>query len=342
MRVSEFDYELPTKLIAQEPLSPRDTSRLLVLNRKDTSVTEYTFKKILDFIEPQDALVLNDTRVIPARLFGKKLSGAKIEFLLLKELLPGVWEVLVKPAKRLKESSCVIFGKQEFKAQVLEKTPKGTQIVKFSPPDVKRLMTAYGVMPTPSYIKKELKNDTSYQTVYARVDGAIAAPTAGFHFTPHLLDRLLSKGVNIVYITLHVGLATFRPIKVADIEEHKMDEESFIITNETARLINHTKSCGKRIFAVGTTVTRALESSVILKDRVWYLKGGKAKTDLFIWPPYQFKIVDCLLTNFHLPRSTNFVLACAFAGIDFVKRAYRYAIERRFRFYSFGDAMLIL
>lgn len=342
MKTKEFDYHLPPELIAQQPLPRRDSSRLLVLNRKDDTMKEVSFDCITDFIDSRDCLVLNDTKVIPARVFGKKRSGAKIEFLFVNKTSDGVWEVLVKPAKRIREGSLVIFGQNDFEAKVLEKTSKGTWLVSFSLGNVKELMTSYGIMPTPPYIKEELKNEDCYQTIYAKKKGAIAAPTAGLHFTSSILNKFSKNKVRIAYITLHVGLGTFRPIKAEDINEHIMEKESYNISEEAASIINETKASGGRVFAAGTTVVRALESAARINNGAFIVEDGHKEADIFIKPGYKFKIVDALLTNFHLPDSTNLVLVSSFAGISFIKKAYSYAIERRFRFYSFGDAMLIL
>jgi len=341
MRTSEFDYELSPEYIAQEPLSKRDLSRLLVADRRDGKIKEYRFNSIVDLFNPQDCVVLNNTRVIPARLFGRKPGGAKIEFLFIRENSEDLWEVMVKPAKRIKEGTEVLFG-DEFCAIIVKKLPKGTWIARFNTKDVRSLMSRYGIMPTPPYIKKELRNQERYQTVYAQAEGAIAAPTAGLHFTKELLDSLKQNGIKLVYITLYVGLGTFRPIKADNIEDHFMDEEEYYISSEAAEEINKTKKSGGRVIAVGTTVTRALESAVYKEG--WYLSPGGShdKTSLFIKPGYKFRIIDCLLTNFHLPRSTNLILVSVFGGMSFVKRVYKYAIENKFRFYSFGDAMLII
>ena len=380
MKVNDFDYALPNARIAQHPLTARDSSGLLVLNRKDKSIKERVFTQITDFISNGDCLILNNTKVIPARIFATKTSGAKIEFLLIRELPRGVWEVLAKPAKRLKQGTCVYFGEEEFnppsrnsppgrvgnsasarfplrrskgqestgvspwsfKGKILEKTSKGSWLLEFTPSNVRKLMSLYGSMPTPPYIKEELRNDDQYQTVYAEIEGAIAAPTAGFHFTPELLSKLSSKGVKIAYLTLHVGMGTFRPIKAENIDEHRMDEESYIISQETADVINETRTSGGRVFAVGTTVVRALESAAEKDGEVFCLNKQSGSANIFIRPGYRFKIVDCILTNFHLPRSTNLVLISSFGGLQFIRTAYSYALEKKFRFYSFGDAMLII
>ncbi|OPX29595.1 MAG: tRNA preQ1(34) S-adenosylmethionine ribosyltransferase-isomerase QueA [Candidatus Omnitrophica bacterium 4484_171] len=340
MKTSEFDYELPRRYIAQEPLTARDSSRLLVAFRRDNKIEEIRFRDIAGFFNPRDCIVLNNTKVIPARLFGRKPSGAQIELLFIRENSEDLWEVMVKPAKRVKEGTKVLFGDDSC-ANIVGRLPKGTWLVKLNTKNVKSFMSRYGIMPTPPYIKKELRNQGRYQTVYAQAEGAIAAPTAGLHFTEELLNSLRQKGIKLTFITLYVGLGTFRPIKADNIEDHLMDEEEYNISSEAAEDINRVKRAGGRIIAVGTTVTRALESAA---DKRGLLPSGgsRGKTSLFIKPGYKFKIVDCLLTNFHLPRSTNLILVSVFAGMSFVKRAYKYAVENKFRFYSFGDAMLII
>jgi len=341
MRICEFDYELPSEYIAQEPLPKRDSSRLLVASRATNSLREYKFSDIINLFNPGDCIVLNDTKVMPARLFGRKPSGAQIEFLFIREELEDLWEVMIKPSKRIKEGTEVVFG-DDFYASIVKKLPKGTWLARFNTKDVKSFMGRYGIMPTPPYIKKELRDQERYQTVYAKASGAIAAPTAGLHFTERLLDSLKQKGITLTFITLYVGMGTFRPIKAENIEDHIMDEEEYYISSEAAEEINKAKRAGSRIIAVGTTVTRALESAAYKKDSLPSLMHSHNKTSLFIKPGYKFKIVDCLLTNFHLPRSTNLILVSVFGGVSFIKKAYKYAVESKFRFYSFGDAMLII
>ncbi|MCM8774522.1 MAG: tRNA preQ1(34) S-adenosylmethionine ribosyltransferase-isomerase QueA [Candidatus Omnitrophica bacterium] len=338
MKLKEFYYELPKELIAQEPLSFRDHSRLLILDRQNKKKEEGLFKDIIDIVTPLDCIVFNNTKVIPARVFGKKESGAKIELLFVKGINNGLWEVLIKPAKRVRINTKILVG--EDKLEIVNKSSKGTWIVKCDSQSIKKMIELYGVMPTPPYIKKKLNDPSRYQTVFAKEEGSIAAPTAGLHFTPSLIEKISSKGTRSAYVTLHVGLGTFRPINTEDIKDYVMDKEHYFISEESAQIINETKNRGGRVFAVGTTVTRLLES-VALKDSS-LVNYGEGETGLFIYPAYNFKIVDCLLTNFHLPCSTNFILVCAFAGLEFVKEAYHYAIERKFRFYSFGDAMLII
>ena len=270
MRTSEFDYELPSEYIAQEPLAERDSSRLLVAYRCGDKIREHKFSDIINFFNPRDCIVLNNTKVIPARLFGRKPSGAQIEFLFIRESSEGLWEVMVKPAKRIKEGAKVLFG-DNFYANIVGKLPRGTWLVKLNTKDVKSFMNRYGIMPTPPYIKKELRNQERYQTVYAQVEGAIAAPTAGLHFTEELLDSLKQKGIKLVFVTLYVGLGTFRPIKADNIEGHHMEEEEYYISSEAAEEINNTKRSGGRVIAIGTTVTRALEGAVC-KGRIFCLQ----------------------------------------------------------------------
>jgi len=343
MKTAEFDYNLPQELIAQEPLKKRDRSRLLILNRKDASIKEGLFKDIIDCFSEGDVLVLNKTKVIPARLWANKKTGAKIEVLLLQEQDKGIWQVLIKPSKRIRISDQVLFFQTEYKAEVLERSPAGKWLIRFYPEDIRKLIYTKGIMPTPPYIKKKLKDHQDYQTVFAECEGSVACPTAGLHFTKQLLLEIKSRGVKIVYITLHVGLATFRPIKAEDIEDHKMDSEYFEISKEDEILINRAKAEKKRIFACGTSAVRALESQAYSgEDSGFKVKAKSGWTNLFIYPGFKFKIADCLITNFHLPRSTNFLLASAFAEKDLLLKTYKYAVQNKFRFYSFGDAMLIL
>ena len=340
MRTAEFDYNLPQSRIAQEPLEERDSSKLLVLDRKSGSLQEKRFTDIVDFFEEGDVLVLNQSKVIPARLYGHKQTGARIEVLLLGKKEDGVWEVLLKPSKRLKIGDTVVFQDTDFSAQVLERTPKATWRLQFSPSDIRPLILSKGSMPTPPYIKKELDDPVRYQTVYARQEGSVAAPTAGLHFTEELLGRLKRKGVMTVSVILHVGLGTFRSISAESVEDHRMDEEYYEISPEVAAAVNEAKGRGRKIFACGTSAVRALESQV-LRSRGG-LAAGSQRTDLFIYPGFAFQVVDRLITNFHVPRSTNLLLVSAFAGREAIHTAYYFAIERDYRFYSFGDAMLIV
>jgi len=335
-KLSDYNYNLPKELIAKYPVEPRDSCRLMVLNRKDKSIKHTIFRNIGDYLEKGDLLVLNDTKVIPARLIGRKETGSKIEIFLLRELGENVWEALGKNIKRLKLGQKVIFG-NDFYCELLEKSKDGKIKVKLFADNVKEAINKYGHIPLPPYISREdeEKDRQLYQTVFARKEGAVASPTAGLHFTEELLNQLKEKGINITYITLHVGLGTFKPIKVEDITKHKMHEEYYSIPDESLNLIKETKEKNKRVIAVGTTVVRALES---------YGKTGKKEgySDIYIYPPFQFKIIDALITNFHLPKSTLLLLVSAFAGRDFIMRAYKEAIKNKYRFFSYGDAMLII
>ena len=331
------------ELIAQEPIPRRDESRLLVVNKKDKNIKESVFKHIVDFLDAGDVLVLNNTRVLPARLFARRKTGGKLEVLLLKEKETGLWEVLVKPGRKARLGDNLIFGEGKFHAQVLDKTPTGGRLLKFNPSQIKKLINQYGKMPLPNYIKKDLRLPNRYQTIYAREDGAVAAPTAGLHFTENLLEELHSRGVEIAYITLHCGLATFRPVKSEDIRNHPMECEYYRIDANAARIINKAKRESRRVIAVGTTVVRAVETAALRNQgSIYYIQANQGETGLYIYPGYRFKIINALLTNFHLPHSTNLILVSAFAGSKLIKEAYRQAIKKRFRFYSFGDAMLII
>lgn len=342
--LKNFTYQIPKELIAQQPVTPRDTSRLLVVNRKKGLLKEVVFRDIINFLEKGDVLVLNDTKVIKARLWGRKESGGKLEFLLLREVEKGLWEVLVKPAKRAKPGCRVIFNKEgNFYAKIMGKTSWGTILLQFFPSDITAPLKIYGKIPLPPYIKKELEKEDSYQTVFARKEGAIAAPTAGLHFTQDLLDKIKKKGVEIVYITLHCGGATFRPVKTSDIRQHKLDEEVLEVSSRTGKIINQAKQRGAKIFAVGTTTIRALESTAVLTEKKFYRVVPQTKvTSLYIWPGYHFKIPDAIVTNFHTPCSTNLILIASFCGLELLWASYQYAIANRFRFFSFGDAMLII
>lgn len=343
LRVEEFDYEMPEELIANTPLEKRDVSRLMVLNRaKQTKVHTY-FKRLPCYLKRGDVIVLNNTRVIPARLFGsRKKTGGKLEMVILHPLKgeEDCWEALVKPGKRAKIGAEFVFGGGMLEAEIIDITGEGTRIVKFNyaGESFKDVLKELGKVPLPPYIKKELKDPDKYQTVYAKEDGSVAAPTAGLHFTPELIKKIKSMGIDIVELTLHVGLGTFRPVQSENIEEHKMHSEFFIVDREAAKTINKTKNHNGRVIAVGTTVVRTLETVANEKSLV---NPGKGWTDLFICPGYDFQVVDALVTNFHLPRSTLLMLVSAFAGKEFIMEAYKEAIEMRYRFYSFGDAMFI-
>lgn len=336
MKLSDFTYELPKELIAQKPLSARDSSRLLVLDKKRGKIEEKVFNNVIDYLDEGDCLVVNDTRVIPVRLLGRRRTGAKVEIFLLN---PGSEELraLVKPSKRIKDGEKIELENGKI-ATVLGKAQAG-RFVEFNAP-LDEVIEG-GHTPLPPYISREdtEKDKETYQTVYARKDGATAAPTAGLHFTQKLLEMIRRKGVNIAYVTLHTGVGTFAPVKTDNIEEHDMHVEEYELTEVAARRINGAKASGKRVIAVGTTSTRVLESTAIGKNEV---APGTGETKLFIYPGYEFKIVDSIITNFHLPESTLLMLVSAFAGREFVLKAYQEAVERKFRFFSYGDAMMIL
>lgn len=342
MDVSQFDFELPERLIAQTPLAERSESRLLVLKREDGSIRHRRFQDIVEFLQPGDALVLNDSKVIPARLIGSKVdTGAKIELLLLKQLQGDRWETLVKPAKRIKVGTKVVFGQGELVAVAEEEGEvPGGRVFRLEYDGVlMELLNRLGQMPLPPYIKEQLDDPERYQTVYARHPGSAAAPTAGLHFTPELLNRIERKGVNIAAITLHVGLGTFRPVTADRVEDHRMHAEYYEVSREAAEAVNKAKANGKRVVAVGTTSCRTLESIADDEGTVYARSGW---TDLFIYPGYTFRAVDALITNFHLPKSTLVMLVSAFAGRELTMKSYREAVREEYRFFSFGDAMLII
>ncbi len=342
MRTDKFDYYLPENFIAQKPLAKRDASRLMVLDRELNDITNNRFFNIANYFDEGDVLVINTARVIPARLVAHRSTGAKIEILLLKEIDPGRWETLVKPGRKTLIGETLYFSGTKAVAHVISKTKNGGRLIEFQDTgDFWSWLNETGHVPLPPYIKREDAplDLQRYQTVYADKRGAVAAPTAGLHFTEDVLDRLKQKGVEIIPIVLHVGLGTFRPVKVKAIEEHRMDPEYFSISDSAARKINLAKEQGRRIFATGTTCVRALESAVAEDGRINAVNDW---TNIFIYPPYKFKIVDKLVTNFHLPRSTLLMLVASFAGIEFILKAYRQAVAEGYRFYSYGDVMLIL
>lgn len=340
MDVKDFDYELPEELIAQDPLEDRSSSRLMVLNRETGAVQHKIFKDVIDYLNPGDCLVINNTKVIPARLFGvKEGTEAKIEILLLKRHSDDVWETLVKPGKKCKIGTRISFGEGLLVGEVVDVVEEGNRMIRFNYEGIfEEVLDQLGQMPLPPYITHQLKDKNRYQTVYAKYDGSAAAPTAGLHFTPELLEQIRGKGVEIAEVTLHVGLGTFRPVKVDTIEEHHMHSEFYRIEQAEADKINRAKKSGHRIIAVGTTSTRTLESAAE-PDGCLIEKSGW--TDIFIYPGYKFKVIDGLITNFHLPQSTLVMLVSALAGREHVLNAYRQAVEERYRFFSFGDAMLI-
>jgi len=341
MKVHDFYFDLPEELIAQEPIEQRDMSRLLVLHREDGSIEHKVFKDMIDYLEEGDCLVLNNSRVIPARLYGvREETGAKMEFVLLKRIDKNRWETLVKPGKKAKPGTRFVFGNGELKCTVIETTDSGGRIIEFEYDGIfEEILDKLGQMPLPPYIKKQLKDRERYQTVYSKIEGSAAAPTAGLHFTKELLQRIKDKGVDIAYVTLHVGLGTFRPVKVENIEEHHMHLEFYVIDKESADMINRAKERGKRVIAVGTTSCRTLETASNENGRITPSSGW---TDIFIYPGYKFKMVDCLITNFHLPESTLIMLVSTLAGQENVMNAYKVAVEERYRFFSFGDAMFIV
>ena len=340
MKVSDFNYELPKELIAQHPYDQRDEARLMVLDRKNQSIEHKIFKDIIDYFEAGDCLVINNTKVIPARLYGKKDTGANVEFLLLNRIENDVWEAIVRPGSKLKPGAKVSFGDGILRATVLDIMDGGSRKVEFQYDGIfNEILDQVGLMPLPPYITEATREDNDkYQTVYAKYDGSAAAPTAGLHFTEELLEKLKNKGVEIANVTLHVGIGTFRPVKVETVEEHKMHSEHFYVKKEDAEKINRAKSQGHKVVACGTTSCRVLES---IADEEGMVKEIESDTDIFIYPGYKFKCVDRLITNFHLPESTLIMLVSSLAGKDFIMQAYDEAVKQKYKFFSFGDAMLI-
>lgn len=340
MKTSDFYYDLPKELIAQTPLEPRDSSRLLVLDRKKQTLEHKHFYDIIDYLNEGDLLVANDSRVLPARIYGiKDETGAKVEFLLLKQVANNRWETLCKPGKKARVGTKFSFGNGILRATVVDVKNDGNRIVDFDcEENFFTTLDKIGQMPLPPYITAELKDKERYQTVYSHELGSAAAPTAGLHFTTELMDRIKAKGVKIAYVTLHVGLGTFRPVKVDDVTKHKMHSEHYEVPEETAKLINETKKNGGRVIAVGTTSCRTLESVAAMYREI---KPCEGFTDIFIYPGFEFKVLDGLITNFHLPESTLIMLVSAFAGYDFIMNAYKEAVKEKYRFFSFGDAMFI-
>lgn len=345
MTVSNFDYFLPEELIAQTPLSERPSSRLLVLDKETGEVNHRTFRNILDYINEGDCLVLNDTRVLPARLLGTNATGAAIEFLLLsqKESDPqsggDIWEIIVRPGRKCTPGKVITFGDGLLTGEILEVLDNGNRIVKFSYEGIfNEILDKLGEMPLPPYIHEKLSDRDRYQTVYARHDGSAAAPTAGLHFNEEFLEEIKSRGIKLAFVTLHVGLGTFRPVKVENITDHEMHKESYVVSQETAEIINNTKKSGKKVICVGTTSTRVLES---IADDNGYVSACSGETGIFIYPGYKFRCLDALITNFHLPKSTLIMLVSALAGRENVLNAYNEAVKEKYRFFSFGDAMFI-
>ena len=341
MELTDFNYDLPEELIAQDPLLKRSDSRLMVIHRDTGEIEHKHFSDIIDDLDPGDCLVINDTKVIPARLMGVKAeTGATLEVLLLRNKGDNVWETLVRPGKKAKVGTVISFGDGLLKGEVIDIVDEGNRLIKFTYEGIwEEVLDKLGEMPLPPYITHKLQDKNRYQTVYAKHEGSAAAPTAGLHFTEELLQKIKDKGINIARVTLHVGLGTFRPVKVEKIEEHHMHSEYYVVPDETAELINKTRANGKRIVSVGTTSTRTLESAAA-EDGT--LKGCSGWTEIFIYPGYKFKVVDSLITNFHLPESTLVMLVSAFAGREHVLGAYEEAIKERYRFFSFGDACLFI
>lgn len=340
LKKSDFYFDLPEELIAQDPLEDRSSSRLLKLDKKTGEISHLIFKNIVDYLNPGDCLVLNNTKVIPARLLGEKLdTKASVEVLLLKRKEKDVWETLVKPGKKAKPGTKLVFGNGLLKAEVLETVEEGNRIIKFEYDGIfEEVLDQLGEMPLPPYITHKLQDKNRYQTVYAKYEGSAAAPTAGLHFTQELLEQIKSKGINLAYVTLHVGLGTFRPVKEENVLNHHMHSEYYEVSDETAQIINDTKERGNRVICVGTTSCRTIESAA---DENGHINAGCGNTQIFIYPGYQFKALDALITNFHLPESTLVMLVSALAGREHVLKAYEEAIKEKYRFFSFGDAMFI-
>ena len=339
MNVSEFNYNLPEELIAQTPLEKRDESRLMVLNKKEKTIEHKTFKDIIDYLQPGDCIVRNNTKVLPARIYGNKETGAKVEFLLLNNIEGDIWETIVRPGNKLHVGTKVIFDNGKLVAEILDIMPGGTRKVKFEYEGIfNEILDEIGLMPLPPYIHEELKENDRYQTVYAKYNGSAAAPTAGLHFTPELLKKIEEKGIKIANVTLHVGIGTFRPVKEEKVENHEMHSEHYYIKKEDAEIINETKKNGGRIIAVGTTSCRVLETVADENGMVCETEGD---TKIFIYPGYKFKCLDALITNFHLPQSTLLMLVSSLAGKEYIMKAYEEAVKEKYRFFSFGDAMFI-
>ncbi len=341
MKRSEFFYNLPKELIAQTPIEPRDSSRMLVMHKATGELEHKIFRDVTDYLKPGDCLILNNTKVLPARMYGTRVdTGAVVEFLLLTQRSADTWEVITGPGKKAKEGHRFTFGDGSLTAEIIEVLPDGNRVAKFGfEGNFFEVIDKIGEMPLPHYITERLEDKDRYQTVYAKEQGSAAAPTAGLHFTPELLEKIKEKGVRIGFVTLHVGLGTFRPVKADNIEEHHMHSEHYHLPAETATIINETKAGGGRVFAVGTTCCRTLESVATFRGCICEDDGW---TDIFIYPGYEFKCIDCLITNFHLPESTLIMLVSAFAGYDHTMHAYEVAVKEKYRFFSFGDAMLIV
>lgn len=345
MRLSDFDYYLPPELIAQTPATERDCSKLLILDKKTSSIKHSVFSYIIGYLTPDDVLVINNAKVIPARLFAQKKTGGKVEILLLRKIGVDshIWEALITDARKFKKGDRVYFKDDNLQGEIKEKGVEGKVVLEFITPDFEKILSRIGKMPLPPYIKRlaEEEDKDRYQTIYAQKEGAVAAPTAGLHFTLVLLEAIKAKGIEVIPITLYVGMGTFAPVRSDDITQHKMATEFYEIPEESAREINQAIAAGKNIVAVGTTAVRALESAAEKKDNRWEVTGDSKSTDIFIYPGYEFKIVKKLITNFHLPKSTLLMLVSAFAGYATVMNTYRMAIEEKYRFFSYGDAMFI-
>lgn len=341
MKLSDFNYELPEELIAQDPLEQRDNSRLMVLHRDTGDIEHKHFYDIIDYLNAGDCLVINNTKVIPARLMGvKEGTGASIEVLLLKRKEEKVWETLVKPGKKARVGARIQFGDGLLIGEVIDVVEEGNRLIRFEYEGIfEEILDQLGQMPLPPYITHQLKDKNRYQTVYAKYDGSAAAPTAGLHFTEELLQRIEAKGIRIARVTLHVGLGTFRPVKEENVLDHHMHAEYYMVDEEASRIINETKAAGGRVISVGTTSTRTIES---VADTEGHVPAASGWTDIFIYPGYEFKTIDCLITNFHLPESTLIMLVSALANREMILDAYKTAVRERYRFFSFGDAMLIL
>lgn len=341
MKRNEFFYDLPKELIAQTPIEPRDSSRMLVMDKKTGELEHKIFRDITDYMNPGDCLILNNTKVLPARMYGIRTdTGAAVEFLLLTQRTADTWEVITGPGKKAREGHRFTFGDGSLTAEIIEVLSDGNRVAKFGfKGNFFEVIDRIGEMPLPHYITERLEDKDRYQTVYAKERGSAAAPTAGLHFTPELLEKIKQKGIEVGFVTLHVGLGTFRPVKADNIEEHHMHSEHYHLPKETADIINRTKENGGRVFAVGTTCCRTLESVATFRGEIQEDDGW---TDIFIYPGYEFKCIDCLITNFHLPESTLIMLVSAFAGYDHTMNAYKIAVNEKYRFFSFGDAMLIL
>ncbi|UXU55975.1 tRNA preQ1(34) S-adenosylmethionine ribosyltransferase-isomerase QueA [Staphylococcus agnetis] len=341
MNIEDFNYHLPENLIAQTPLKERDTSKLLYMNRKTGDIQDLQFKEVIRFFKPGDTLVLNDTKVMPARLFGlKKETNAKVEMLMLTNIEGDDWEVLIKPAKRIKVGQSISFGDDKIVATCMKELDQGGRVMRLHYEGIlQERLDELGEMPLPPYIKERLDDRDRYQTVYAKATGSAAAPTAGLHFTDDLLKKVQDKGVQIAFVTLHVGLGTFRPVSVTDVNAHEMHSEYYTVSKETAQLLNDTKAKGHRIIAVGTTSTRTLET--VVRDYGEFTQAS-GWTNIFIYPGFEFKAIDGLITNFHLPKSTLVMLVSAFSSTQYVLNAYTHAVNTKYRFFSFGDAMIII